>query len=133
MQPAAGGLRRNGAPGRPPGYPVVALMTDILQHGMVHENQMEWSVLDQIQASVILTDLHGVITGWNRHAELLYGWRRDEAIGANLIELSLATHEASTAREVTARLATGQSWEGELPMRRKDGSTYPKSGRLRAL
>ena len=107
MQPAAGGLRRNGAPGRPPGYPVVALMTDILQHGMVHENQMEWSVLDQIQASVILTDLHGVITGWNRHAELLYGWSSEEAMGRTILDLMVSSGDQALAHDALDTLMRG--------------------------
>src|SRR5437763_15591602 len=79
-------------------------------------------VLDQIGAAVVVTSIDGTILHWNRQAEALYGWNEDEAIGSNLIELSMATHEVPAAREITARLTSGLAWQGELPMRRKDGT-----------
>jgi PAS domain S-box-containing protein len=79
-------------------------------------------VLDHIGAAVMVTSVEGTIIHWNRQAEELYGWTQDEAVGANLIELSMATHEVPAAREITTRLARGLAWQGELPIRRKDGS-----------
>ena len=52
-------------------------------------------VLDQIGAAVVVTSIDGTILHWNRQAEALYGWNEDEAIGSNLIELSMATQEAA--------------------------------------
>src|SRR5207302_23830 len=80
-------------------------------------------VLDRVGAAVVVTDTTGRIVHWNHQAETVYGWTKSEAIGENLIDLCVATHDVPAAREVIARLAAGASWEGEVPMRRKDGST----------
>jgi len=44
-------------------------------------------ILDQIEDSVITTDLLGYITGWNGGAERLFGYSADEAIGQNILFL----------------------------------------------
>jgi PAS domain S-box-containing protein len=98
-------------------------MTDILQHGVVPGNLLDWSVLDQIQASVILTDVHGVITGWNRHAEQLYGWTSEEALGRTLLDLLVRPGDDAVVRDALETLNRGERWEGELPMRSREGSS----------
>ncbi|MDP2107660.1 MAG: PAS domain S-box protein, partial [Rhodocyclaceae bacterium] len=44
-------------------------------------------ILDQINESVITMDLDGYITGWNRGAERLFGYSRDEAVGQHILFL----------------------------------------------
>ncbi|MBU0751725.1 MAG: EAL domain-containing protein [Gammaproteobacteria bacterium] len=44
-------------------------------------------MLDRIRESVITMDLVGFITGWNKGAEQLFGYRADEAIGRNILFL----------------------------------------------
>ena len=41
-------------------------------------------LLDVIGQAVIATDLAGVITYWNKAAEVLYGWSSSEAVGASI-------------------------------------------------
>ncbi|HET7677050.1 MAG TPA: PAS domain S-box protein [Candidatus Limnocylindrales bacterium] len=79
-------------------------------------------LLDQVQASVIVTDRNGRVISWNPHAELLFGWSREEALGREIGELTVFPEDASLAEEIMARLAQGQRWEGEFDARRKDGA-----------
>jgi PAS domain S-box-containing protein len=61
---------------------------------------------------------------WNKASERLYGYTAEEAIGQNLLDLIIPTpmHSAVTGA-VTTMMATGQSIpEGDLRLRRKDGS-----------
>jgi len=69
-----------------------------------------------------------VITSWNRGAERLYGWRRDEAIGKKPVEL-LASRYPIPLEQIEEELQTHGRWEGELVQRRKDGSTVVVRGR----
>jgi PAS domain S-box-containing protein len=82
-------------------------------------------LLDQVQASVIVTDVDGVVIGWNRFAEELFGWTRDDAVGRNIAELTVMPRDETTALEIMQRLGRGESWQGEFEGQRKDGMPVP--------
>jgi PAS domain S-box-containing protein len=82
-------------------------------------------LLDQVQAAVIATDLEGTVIHWSAHAERLYGFSREETLGRNISELTVGPTEAGLANEIMERLRSGETWEGEFTVRRKDGSTFP--------
>jgi diguanylate cyclase (GGDEF)-like protein/PAS domain S-box-containing protein len=81
-------------------------------------------LLDQIDASVIGTDMNGFVISWNSAAEALYGWRRDEAIGRSVRELMIPPDNATPAERVGPVILAEGRWDGELPVRRKDGSLF---------
>ena len=68
-----------------------------------------------MEAAVVATDASATVTFWNRHAELLFGWPEEEALGRDLRDLAVAP-------EIVARVRAGEPWQGELPIRRRDGS-----------
>lgn len=81
-------------------------------------------LLNTVEQAIIATDLDGTITYWNRFAETLYGWSAQEMIGRHVLEL--ATPETSAkAAEVLTDVRAGESWTGELWMRRRDGAAFP--------
>jgi len=80
-------------------------------------------LLDAVEQAVMATDLNGVVTYWNRYAERLYGWRAEEAVGQNIIDLIVAS-EASR-EEILTHLRKGESWSAEIIVHRKDASTLP--------
>ena len=82
-------------------------------------------LLEQVNAAVIATDMQGNILHWNRHAEVLYGWTRHEALDRDIAELTVGPIQAEIAEEVMEQLRAGNAWEGEFVVRRKDGSTFP--------
>jgi PAS domain S-box-containing protein len=82
-------------------------------------------LLDQVQAAVIATDLDGAVIHWSAHAERLYGFSREETLGRNISELTVGPTDAGLANEIMERLRSGETWEGEFTVRRKDGSTFP--------
>ena len=59
------------------------------------------------------------ILSWNRGAEVLYGWARNEAIGRVSHEL-LRTEFPRPLEEIEAELRQSGSWEGELVQRTRD-------------
>src|SRR6185437_5730069 len=76
-------------------------------------------LLDQAHEAVFAHELDGRITYWNHGAELLYGYRHEEAIGRSSLEL-LGTPEEVHARMREALLSAGR-WAGELLHRTRDG------------
>jgi len=81
-------------------------------------------VLDQVDLAVIATDADGVVTTWNARAASLYGWRRDEAVGRHVSELTVPEESRRSAEEIIATLQRGESWAGPFRVRRKDGSRF---------
>jgi PAS domain S-box-containing protein len=81
-------------------------------------------LLSAVEQAVIASDLNGVVTYWNPFAESLYGWSAAEAVGARIVELTVAPDTESKAVEVMERVRQGQSWSGEFLVRRKDGTTF---------
>ncbi|MFN0090424.1 MAG: PAS domain S-box protein [Acidimicrobiales bacterium] len=81
-------------------------------------------LLDAVQQSVIATDLEGRIVYWNRFAERLYGWSAAEVLGRPVKEVTPSEASVDQAEELIAALSRGQSWQGEFPVRRKDGASF---------
>jgi colanic acid/amylovoran biosynthesis protein len=71
--------------------------------------------------SVMTRTLEGRINSWNRGAEKLYGWRKDEAIGKVSHNL-LQTQFPKPLKEIEIELARNGRWEGKLVHATRDGS-----------
>ncbi|MDB4937299.1 MAG: Phytochrome, two-component sensor histidine kinase, partial [Labilithrix sp.] len=84
----------------------------------------ERRILDAIGEAVIVTDPSGNVASWNRAAEALYGWSASDAIGKNIIELTPSDLSRDKAQEILERLSHGASWQGELVVRRSDGTPF---------
>ncbi|MET4212893.1 ATP-binding protein [Bradyrhizobium sp. LA2.1] len=89
-------------------------------------------LLDQTHDSVCVCDLNGVITSWNRGAELLFGWSSEEACGAISQDL-LKTDLPVSRDDLTAILLENGYWEGELLSRSKDGKALTLNSRWSLL
>ena len=71
---------------------------------------------------MIVTGLDGVVTRWNHHAELLYGWSPEEAVGRNVVELIVPSGAKTEAETIMQDVAEGRGWAGEFQVIRKDGT-----------
>ena len=96
-----------------------------LKSKLQHEERFHGRLLDAVQEAVVATDLSGRVIYWNRFAEKLYGWSREEAIGRNVLELKNPVQDQLGTEEDAALLQTGSAWSKDLVLRRRDGSSFP--------
>ena len=81
-------------------------------------------LLDSVAEAAIATDTEGHIVYWNACAEHIYGWKSEEVAGRPILELITPPEGRAAAETAFARLISGEAWSGELPRRRRDGSTF---------
>ncbi|SFK62572.1 PAS domain S-box protein [Caulobacter sp. UNC279MFTsu5.1] len=74
--------------------------------------------------AIVTADEAGRITGWNRHAELTFGWTAGEAIGADLA-MMLPEGHAGVAAFLGGRFGDDIDQRVETTARRKDGFEIP--------
>ncbi len=79
------------------------------------------ALADALADAVIGWDADRRIVLWNRAAETMYGYTREEALGRRPAEL-LSTRFPMPLTTVIDRLAETGTWTGELVQRAKDGS-----------
>ena len=79
-------------------------------------------LLELANEAIMVRSLDGIIQFWNSGAEELYGWRRKEAIGKNVLEL-LETRfpEPYDSRSVGEALARDGKWHGDLTQVARNG------------
>jgi len=78
-------------------------------------------LLDLTHDAVLVRDMDGRITYWNRGAEDLFGWTADEALGRVAHEL-LQTVWPEPFADIAAQLSRTSGWQGELVHTRRDGT-----------
>lgn len=73
-------------------------------------------------AHILIRDLDDRVIFWNRGAEALYGWSKEEALGKTTDEL-FRTVFPKPLDEIKAEVMREGEWQGELLHTRRDGST----------
>jgi PAS domain S-box-containing protein len=89
------------------------------------ENRFKANLLSIIGQAAIATNLDGVVNYWNNAAEAIYGWKREEAIGNNIMGLTTPEANEGQAKEIMEMLKKGETWSGEFIVRKKDGTHFP--------
>ncbi len=84
--------------------------------------QRQALVFDNLYDAVLITGTDSRLVGWNRAAERVFGWTRDEALGQG-VELWLGAERAEElARRVFDAIDREGRWQGEIRFTRKDGT-----------
>ncbi len=88
-----------------------------------NKNFIQSFLLDQIHNAVITVDFENRILTWNKYAETLYQYTREEAVGKNIIELLAADEIKPIVHQNFERLYADGHWEGDFNVLRKDKTT----------
>jgi PAS domain S-box-containing protein len=96
-------------PRRSPGEDAAAL----------HRHAVLFNILTE---GVLVTDAEGRITDWNRGAERMFGYTREEALGRSPVFFHDPALGSTIERTIMDALKRDGSWSGEIRFRRKDGS-----------
>ncbi len=83
-------------------------------------------LLDAARDAILVQDLDGRILFWNRAAERLYGWTREEILGTNLrdwVDDATLTKWGDKFNEIRRAVLEKGEWMGELENYTKDGRT----------
>ncbi|WP_421994282.1 PAS domain S-box protein [Roseococcus sp.] len=98
----------------------VAVERDVTERRRDQEQlRQQAQMLDQARDAILVRDLDHRVEYWNRSAERLYGWTRDEMLGQSVLERLHFEPEAFTA--AMELLLRDGYWEGQFQLRRKDG------------
>ena len=78
-------------------------------------------LLDLSYDAIVIRRIDGTICSWSAGATRLYGWTREEALGASRQDLVGAPSDAELL-EIDQALSTHGLWEGRLTQRHRDGA-----------
>jgi PAS domain S-box-containing protein len=98
----------------------IAVKQDITQRKLVMEQMQEQAaLLDKAHDAITVYDLEGRIFFWNKGAERIYGWTREEAWAMN-VSCLLSTGSPMDEAAYDALFKNGE-WSGDLQHIAKDG------------
>lgn len=119
-----------GTPPRPPSQHPGKTVSDesAERKRVITALERQAGLLELAHDAVMVRELDGTIRYWNRGAETLYGWSRDDAIGRMSHEL-LQTVFPEPFDEIKRALLEKRRWEGELRHTLRGGGNVIVSSR----
>ncbi|TCH99766.1 PAS domain S-box protein [Roseococcus sp. SYP-B2431] len=99
----------------------VAVERDVTERRRAQEQlEQQAQMLAQARDAILVRGLDQRILYWNRSAERIYGWAREEVLGRDAAELFYA--ETAAFEAAHAQLMEDGFWNGRIEQRRKDGA-----------
>lgn len=95
------------------------------RHRMQGQVNFQASLLDQLDSAIIAADTDRRIVYWNKQAERLFGWSKEEALGQRTTKLLLPKKEYVKNEDRYRKLLINKHWEGEVNMLHRQGHTIP--------
>ncbi|MDP8219164.1 MAG: PAS domain S-box protein, partial [Candidatus Theseobacter exili] len=83
------------------------------------------SIIEQVDSAIITIGFDNKIRSWNDHAEKLYQWKKNEAIGKDIIKLLGAEELKDETLQNIVNLNRDGHWAGDYAAERKDGTSIP--------
>jgi two-component system cell cycle sensor histidine kinase/response regulator CckA len=85
------------------------------------ENREKAELLDKAHDAILVRDLENRIVFWNKSAEKLYGWTRDDVLGRDMDITLHRPEDIESLREVLGFVMAQGEWSGELRQISKTG------------
>lgn len=105
------------------------LQAEIVERERAQELLREQAhLLDLTHDTIFARDLNDIITYWNRGAEELYGWKKEEALNQVSHQLLQPIYPDQMA-EITDELFRRERWEGEIIYKKRDGTPVTVASR----
>lgn len=82
------------------------------------------NILQSMGQAVYMFRPSGEVTYWNRTAEVLFGYTEAEILGHNVGEMLFDGAAFDAAEKVMERIRLGESWSGQLRLRKKSGEVF---------
>ncbi|WP_179020118.1 PAS domain S-box protein [Winogradskyella forsetii] len=102
---------------------MVGAMTDVTELKKAEEeSRFKANLLSMVRQAAIATDLDGEVNYWNKGAEVMYGWKAEEALGMNIMQLTTLETNKEEAWQIMQLLKKGKSWSGDFKVQKKDGT-----------
>ncbi|MBI4791143.1 MAG: PAS domain S-box protein [Chloroflexi bacterium] len=104
-------------------WPVINVVAADLRERQPAPEPSDFDVqlLANLRDAVITTNKELVVTGWNRAAEQLYGWKADDALGRPVSQLTRTEYARGQERQALRSLAETGHYEAIVSQRRRDG------------
>ncbi len=115
---------------------VLGVYEDITeQKKMIKELEFHATIFEELNDAVIATknDKEFTITAWNRGAEKVYGWSKDEVLSQSSVKLLRNEFEGLDSKEFLKRILEDGKYSGEVIQCAKDGRRIYIESRLISL
>lgn len=92
---------------------------------MERKVRFQAELLEVVNQAIMATNTQGQVLYWNKRAEEIYGWKRQEVLGKNIADFTPARQSLEETGAIMDRLRSGQPWSGEFLAHRRDGTEFP--------
>ena len=103
---------------------VMAIIRDITERKQTEQAlRYHANLVQSIPDAVVSCDMDFNIISWNIGAKEIYGWREEEVVGKNLINVLNPVSPNITFEDMNSSLKNNGFWKEEVTHERKDGRT----------
>jgi PAS domain S-box-containing protein len=108
---------------------VLSIGTDITESQRAEAQIAEQAAfLDKARDAIIVRGMDAKVLYWNQGAEIIFGWKREEALGRNVAEVFHSLPVSS--EEMNRRVLENEEWSGELQVLTKNRRAIVVEARL---
>lgn len=100
------------------------------QDALIESEQRVRLILESSLSAIVIMDAYGLVIDWNRRAEKLFGWSKEEALGRGLDQLIIperyrAAHRAGLEKFLKTGAGLALNRQFEMTALRRSGAEFP--------